>query len=127
MPVDGENLDDLHLKRQKICDRADVPFYISLEANEFFDEFDFIDNSLHFKINEPVAECTDNVQEFLDIFGFLDDLEPFNLKKYIPSIVYDDDTVALLDEPTETTAPLSFPFRLGLFRRRVLRYRRYPI
>ena len=74
----------MHLKRQKICDRADVPLYISLEANEFFDEFDFIDNSLHFnRINEPVAECTDNVQEFLDNFGFLDDLEPFTLKKFM--------------------------------------------
>ena len=86
-----------------------MPLYISLEANEFFDEFDFHDNSLHFnRINEPVAECTDNVQEFLDNFGFLDDLEPFTQKKHIPSIAYDDDTVPLLDEPTETTAPLSF-------------------
>ena len=39
--------------------------YNSLEAKEHFDEFDFYDNSLHINtINEPVAECTDNVQNY---------------------------------------------------------------
>ena len=88
--------------------RAEVPQYISLTANEHFDEFDFID-SIHIdKINEPVAECTDDVQNFLDNFGFLDDLAPFDKRKYVPSFEYDDDTVPLVDDPTETTAPLSF-------------------
>ena len=37
---------------------------------EHFDEFDFYDNSLHINtINEPVAECTDNVQNFFLMVG----------------------------------------------------------
>ncbi len=45
--------------------------YILLTANEHFEEVDFIDSSIHMnKFNEPVAECTDNVQNFLDNFGF---------------------------------------------------------
>ncbi len=58
-----------------------MPLYISLEANEHFDEFEIYENSLHINsIKEPVAECTDKVQDFLDNFGFLDDLAPFNEK-----------------------------------------------
>ena len=61
-----------------------MPLYISLEANDHFDEFEIYKNSLHMNtINEPVAECTDNVQNFLDNFVFLDDLAPFNEKKYV--------------------------------------------
>jgi Flp pilus assembly protein TadB len=44
---------------------ASAWFAISLTGNEHFEEFDFIDSSIHInKINEPVAECTDNVQNF---------------------------------------------------------------
>ena len=86
-----------------------MPEYISLTANDYFDEFDFIDSSIHINsINEPVSKCTDNVQSFLDNFGFLDDLAPFYKRKYAPSFEYDNDTVPLVDDPTETTAPLSF-------------------
>ena len=86
-----------------------MPAYILLTANDYFDEFEFIENSIHINsINEPVAECTDNVQSFLGNFGFLDDIAPFNKRKYVTSINYDNDTVPLVDEPTETTAPLSF-------------------
>ena len=60
-----------------------MPQYISLEANVHFDELVFCDNSLHINtINKPVAECTDIVQNFLDNFGFLDDLALFDKKKY---------------------------------------------
>jgi hypothetical protein len=90
-----------------------VTQYNSLEAKEHFDEFDFYDNSLHINtinepvhintINEQVAECTDNVKNFLDNFGFLDDLAPFDKKKYVQLFEYDDETVPLLDDPTEST------------------------
>ena len=71
-----------------------MPQYISLEANVHFDELVFCDNSLHINtINKPVAECTDIVQNFLDNFGFLDDLALFDKKKYAQLFEYDDDTV----------------------------------
>jgi hypothetical protein len=74
----------LHFKRQKICDRAKVPDYILLTANNYFDEFDFVDSSIHINsINEPVAKCTDNIESFLDNFGFLDDLAPFDKRNYV--------------------------------------------
>jgi hypothetical protein len=39
--------------------------------------------------------------------GYID-LAPFNEKKYVQSFEYNDDTVPLLDDPTESTSPLSF-------------------
>ena len=84
---------------------GDVPQYISLQANDD-DDFDII----HFNsTSETVAECTDSIKCFLDNFGFLDDLAPFAAKKYVTaSFEYDDDTVTLVDEPTELTDELTF-------------------
>ena len=92
-------------KRQKINDWAEVPLYISLKA---IDDDDL--NFIHFNsTNETVAECTDTIKNFLDNFGFLDDLAPFAAKKYVTaSFNYDDDTVTLVDEPTESTGELTF-------------------
>jgi hypothetical protein len=112
-----------HLKTQKTCDRAEVPLYILLEANEHFDEFEIYENSLHINsINEPVAKCTDNIQDFLDNFGFLDDLAPFNEKKYVQSFEYDDDSTLVGRPNRNHISPVLFRFghicweRIKLFR-----------
>jgi hypothetical protein len=62
--------------------------YISLKA---IDDDDFKLIYLN-STNKTVAECTDTIKNFLDNFGFLDDLAPFAAKKYVTtSFEYDND------------------------------------
>jgi len=78
--------------------------YISLKAID--DDFKLIYLN---STNKTVAECTDTIKNFVDNFGFLDDLAPFAAKKYVTtSFEYDNDTVTLVDEPTESTGELTF-------------------
>jgi hypothetical protein len=72
----------MHLKKkQKSNDCADVLMYISLKAN--VNEDDDLNFMYFNSTNETVAECTDAIKNFLDNFGFLDDLAPFAAKKYV--------------------------------------------
>jgi hypothetical protein len=52
----------MHSKKQKICDRAEVPQYILLTVNEDDGEFELMDSLDINSINKQVAECTDDVQ-----------------------------------------------------------------
>jgi hypothetical protein len=91
---------DIHLKKLKINNQADVMTYVLMP--EAYAEAEFLDFT-YIKHNDTVAKCSDDM--FLENFGFLDNLEPFDKR---PCFVYDDDTVPLVEDQTKTTGRLSF-------------------
>ena len=64
---------EVYLTKPRVHDRADVPSCVVM--HEAYADAEVLD-TIHPKSNDTVAECTDDA--FLENFGFLDNLEPFD-------------------------------------------------